>query len=388
MFDNKNIILAIVSLSHLVVHAQMMVFPTLILVFSSEYNLGMDVLGLMAATGTFMFGLGAIPAGILEKKLGSKALLLIYQIGSTIAGLIIILSNSPFQITIGLGVLGISSSIYHPAGLTLLSHKLDRLSRGLAIHGIAGSFGLALGPLIASLASEYGSWRISYLIWISVQIILTFASFHYIKIKEIKGDNLVNNSKRTSRVEMTLYYVTTISLGFAFGGFTTYMPSLFGMQNDGIFKLFSITLKAGIFTTMVFLSGIIGQAMGGYLGDRFDRRSLLCIIIALNIPLMALMGHTSSWQLLFSSILLGVAYFSNQPVSNALLADLTSKEDRGIGYGVSFFLSFGIGGLAPAVSGVIAEAYTIEMIFPFLSICLVPGLIAGLLLVRYQGGKL
>ena len=82
MFHNKNIILAIVSLSHLVVHAQMMVFPTLILVFSSEYNLGMDVLGLMAATGTFMFGLGAIPAGILEKKLGSKALLLIYQIRS------------------------------------------------------------------------------------------------------------------------------------------------------------------------------------------------------------------------------------------------------------------------------------------------------------------
>ena len=153
-------------------------------------------------------------------------------------------------------------------------------------------------------------------------------------------------------------------------------------------KLFSITLKAGIFTTIVFLSGIIGQAMGGYLGDKFDRRSLLCIIIALNIPLMALMGYTSSWQLLFSSILLGVAYFSNQPVSNALLADLTSNEDRGIGYGVSFFLSFGIGGLAPAVSGVIAEAYTIEMIFPFLSICLVPGLIAGLLLVRYQGGKL
>jgi len=35
----------------------------------------------MASAGAFMFGAGAIPAGILEAKLGGRVLLLIYQVG-------------------------------------------------------------------------------------------------------------------------------------------------------------------------------------------------------------------------------------------------------------------------------------------------------------------
>ena len=166
MLKENNNILYITSLSHLIVHAQMMVFPTLLLLFQTEYQLGMDTLGLMATVGTFMFGLGAIPAGILEERIGAKTLLIIYQIGSAIGGMIIILSNTPFQITIGLATLGLSSSIYHPAGLTILSRSLTRLSKGLGVHGIAGSLGLALGPLLAGVAAEVGSWKLSYFIWI------------------------------------------------------------------------------------------------------------------------------------------------------------------------------------------------------------------------------
>ena len=95
----------------MIVHAQMMVFPTLLLLFQNEFQLGLDTLGLMATVGSFMFGLGAIPTGILEKYVGAKTLLIIYQIGSAIGGVIIIIASTPFQITIGLGILGLSSSI-------------------------------------------------------------------------------------------------------------------------------------------------------------------------------------------------------------------------------------------------------------------------------------
>ena len=180
MHKENNIILAVTAFSHLAVHAQMMVFPTLLLLFHKEFGLGMDTLGIMATVGAFMFGLGAIPAGFLEGKLGGRTLLLIYQVGSAIGGLLIVLASGPVQMTIGLGILGLSSSIYHPAGLTILSRKLIRLSRGLAIHGIAGSTGLALGPLLAGLAAEFGSWQVSYLIWVMLQVVfalITFCSF-------------------------------------------------------------------------------------------------------------------------------------------------------------------------------------------------------------------
>jgi len=160
------------------------------------------------------------------------------------------------------------------------------------------------------------------------------------------------------------------------------MPSLFGMQNEGIFKVFPVTLRAGFFTTLVFLSGIVGQAIGGFLGDKYNRANLLWIIIIVNIPFMSLMGYTDGWLLFLSSIALGIVYFLNQPVSNALLADLTPSSHRGIGYGISFFLSFGIGGIAPAVSGWITEHYAIEMVFPVMAASLLPGVGAGWLLIQ------
>ena len=56
------------------------------------------------------------------------------------------------------------------------------------------------------------------------------------------------------------------------------------------------------------------------------------------MPFLALMGFTKSWLLLLCSIVFGIVYFSNQPISNALLADITSNAHRGLGYGISFFL--------------------------------------------------
>ena len=384
MFKEKNNIIFITGLSHLIVHAQMMVFPTLLLLFQNEYQLGLDKLGLMATIGSFMFGLGAIPAGIIEKYIGARTLLIIYQLGSAIGGIIIITANTPLQITIGLGILGLSSSIYHPAGLTILSRNLDSLSRGLGVHGIAGSLGLALGPLFAGITAELGSWRLSYLIWVLLQLGLAMASYIMISNNNSNVKDHKTTTFQTNKISLSLYYLMAIAFGFSFGGFSTYMPSLFGMQTEGIFSMFSGSLKTGFFTTLVFLCGILGQAIGGYLGDKFSRTRLLFIIILLNIPFLALMGFTKSWLLLLCSIVFGITYFSNQPISNALLADITSNANRGLGYGISFFLSFGIGGIAPAICGWIAETYTLEMVFPMMALSLLPGLVACLFLIKQK----
>ena len=384
MYKEKNNILYITGISHLIVHAQMMVFPTLLLLFQNEYQLGLGTLGLMATVGSFMFGLGAIPTGILEKYVGAKTLLIIYQIGSAIGGVIIIIASTPFQITIGLGILGLSSSIYHPAGLTILSRNLDSLSRGLGVHGIAGSLGLALGPLFAGITAELGSWRLSYLIWVIFQLALAIASYIMISENNNKGKNDKTSIVQTNKISVSLYYLMAIALGFSFGGFSTYMPSLFGMQSEGIFALFSGPLKTGFFTTLVFLCGILGQAIGGYLGDRYSRTHLLCIIIIFNIPFLALIGYTKGWLLLLCSIVFGVVYFSNQPISNALLADITSNAHRGLGYGIAFFFSFGIGGIAPAICGWIAETYSLEMVFPIMALSLLPALVSCLFLIKQE----
>ena len=87
-------VLGITGGSHLSVHALMLALPSLIPIFRQEFSAGLDTLGLVATISAFMFGIGAIPSGWAENRVGGKTLLLLYLFGSGIAALIVALSNS------------------------------------------------------------------------------------------------------------------------------------------------------------------------------------------------------------------------------------------------------------------------------------------------------
>ena len=112
----KKIVLGVTSASHLAVHAQMLVFPTLLLLFHQEFGLGMDHLGFMVTVGAFMFGLGAIPTGFLENKFGGKKLLLIYQGGSVVSCILLAFATSPIIANV--------VKIPEPAGIGVLLKEI------------------------------------------------------------------------------------------------------------------------------------------------------------------------------------------------------------------------------------------------------------------------
>jgi len=68
MNSNEKIILIITGASHLLVHAVMLILPAILLVLKDEFGVGLATLGVVATASQFMFGLGALPAGYLEKK--------------------------------------------------------------------------------------------------------------------------------------------------------------------------------------------------------------------------------------------------------------------------------------------------------------------------------
>ena len=125
----EKIILSITGGSHLSVHALMLTLPSLIPNIRNEFNVGLDTLGFVVTVSAFMFGLGAIPAGWAEKRFGGRQLLLIYQIGSSLSALLVALSSSFEMMIVGLGLMGFFCSIYHPAGLTLSSHRVTKLTK-------------------------------------------------------------------------------------------------------------------------------------------------------------------------------------------------------------------------------------------------------------------
>ena len=125
-----------------------------------------------------------------------------------------------------------------------------------------------------------------------------------------------------------------------------------------------------------------GALLGGKIGDKFDKRISFMIIILLNIPVFFLVGITSNITLIICSIMLGIIYFSNQPIGNTLVSEFSDNQNRGFIYGLGFFISFGIGSFAAGLSGVIAVNYGVSIVFPVMGILLFPGLIFSYLMYR------
>ena len=382
----EKIVLGITGGSHLSVHALMLTLPSLIPILRQEFSTGLDTLGLVATISAFMFGLGAIPSGWAESRLGGKTLLLLYLFGSGLAALIVALSNSFILLIFGLGLLGFSCSIYHPAGLTLISQRVQAITKGMAVHGIFGTTGSALGPIMATTLAFLISWRASYAVLGVFNIILALVTIVVIPKRDHSGNGKMeqqeNRVEKTNRPALIFFYMTNMLMGFAYYGFTTFMPTHFAENTSNFLPFISGTMKAGIFPSLVFLAGIIGQVIGGRLGTRYKRTKLLPLIIAINIPFLLLMGYTTDIFLVLCSLGLGMAYFSNQPISNTLIAEFTHSDNRGLGYGINFFLSFGIGSLAAGVGGFIAENMGIAYVFTAMGFLLIPGLFTSYMIIK------
>ena len=160
------------------------------------------------------------------------------------------------------------------------------------------------------------------------------------------------------------------------------MPIHLSTNTNEFLPVISENLKAGLFPTLVFFAGMIGALIGGKIGNRFDKKLSFMTIIIINIPIFFLVGESANFSLILFSIMLGIVYFSNQPIGNTLVSEFTDNTNRGFIYGLGFFISFGIGSFAAGLSGMIAVNYSVPIIFPVMGILLFPGLIFAYLMYR------
>ena len=126
----------------------------------------------------------------------------------------------------------------------------------------------------------------------------------------------------------------------------------------------------------------MGQWVAGRMGDKFDKKILLSVIFIFNIPLILMVGYTENYLLLFFAFLFGITYFAYQPIGNTLLSELTHSSQRGIGYGISFFLTFGVGSAAALIGGYLTEKEGTQLVFIYLAVIMFIALLFTVLMKR------
>ena len=112
-------------LSHGLIHVYELCVPPLLILIQNEFGAGDLQMGKVIALYGRLFGVGALPAGYLVDRLGSKTLLTACLWGSSLAMVGMAVSPSLGWFAVCAAAMGLSLSIYHPAGTALITHAMS-----------------------------------------------------------------------------------------------------------------------------------------------------------------------------------------------------------------------------------------------------------------------
>ena len=157
----------LVSCAHALVHILELSFGNVEQLICADFGIGKEVAGDLGACLRLPYGIFALAAGWMADRYGAKRLLLVYLLGGSFAAIMAWWSPSLAVLFVSMFTLGMFVSIYHPAGVGLITHYTtpENRPKALGYHGIFGSLGIAAGPFLAGLAFACGaSWQQYFLI--------------------------------------------------------------------------------------------------------------------------------------------------------------------------------------------------------------------------------
>lgn len=358
-------------------HVNMLVFPAVVLPLAGRLQLEMaQVLGL--SFGMYLlFGLSALPWGLLADRFSAKPLLQIYYIGAGCSGLAAALwIDAPARFAVALSFLGLFAGIYHPAGLGLISKTSLRVSYAMGLNGMFGNLGVAAGPLIAGLVNWLWGPRAAYLVLGG----LNLCGFVLMLSLPLPGTSRSTPAKaHKENSQWGIFGILLVAMmlgGVAYRGATVILPTYFELKNQALFQWlqtlssgrFSPNLAATLATSMIFIAGMLGQYIGGRTAERVKPVHGYLTFHAITVPMAFLMAVTTDWRLLTVALVYFFFLLGMQPIENTLVANLTPKRLHSSAYGTKFVLTFGVGALAVKMVGRIQTGHGIEAVFPALGL--------------------
>ncbi|MBW1753058.1 MAG: MFS transporter [Deltaproteobacteria bacterium] len=314
-------------------HYNMLVFPALVLPLAGQLKMDMAYVLDLSFWMYCLFGVTALPWGMIADRLGAKPLFLIYYLGAGLSGLAAsLLIDNPAGLSIALAALGLFSGIYHPIGLGMISKEINRVSLGMGYNGMFGNLGLATAPLLTGLLNWLWGPQAAYLalgalnlLGVGLMSILPPIGDHRSDKKESDEDNGLLGAFLILLVAMMLG-------GIVYRGATVILPAYFELKNQGIFQWFSLMAGVGLsknlvatsVTSFIYIVGMLGQYTGGRVAERFDLRFCYLVFHALTIPAAALMAVAVDLPLVALAMIYFFFLLGMQPIENTLVAKLNS----------------------------------------------------------------
>ncbi|MGH6858767.1 MAG: MFS transporter [Phyllobacterium sp.] len=305
----------------------------------------------------------------------------------TLSGLIsLAFASSYAHILVSVALIGIGSSIFHPEA-TRMARYASGGRQGLAqgIFQVGGQAGGALGPVFAAIIIV--PWGQSSLAWFTVAALVAMSLMVWIGGQHTAISQQFSALRSSSRagadghprqapftVGLSLVVLTLLMFSK-----NAYSESFRSFYTFYLMDRFDLSIPASQMMLFIFLiAAAAGALIGGIVGDRIGRYRIIWISVLGPLPLTLLLPYV---DLFWTGVL---TVFINLIMASAFASILIYAMDLlpnrvGLIGGLFYGLNFGLGGIAAAILGGLADSYDIETVYRICSFLPLAGLLAWFL---------
>jgi MFS family permease len=365
------------NLGHLLDHVAMLVFPTAVIALAREWHEPYKALLPLALGGFIAFGAFAIPAGWLADHWSRYRMIAVFFFGIGVSLAATGLAQAPWQIALGLTVVGAFAAIYHPVGIAMLVAKPEGMGRVLGWNGLWGNLGLAFAALLTGALVDAWGWRVAFFV---PGLCCVIAGILYLILvkdpgrspKTSKSIGLHVDARMMARI-FAILLVATACGGVIFNSTTIAMPKVF---DERLRDLTESTFGVGALVAVVYSFAALAQLVMGALIDRTELRRLMIGVALVQIPMLWLAANLQGWAMLAIALLMMLAVFGQIPLNDAIVGRYVADEYRARVLGVRYVVSLGVAAIAvPMIAGLHGTAGGFANVF------LVLAALAGTMLV-------
>ena len=289
--------------------------------------------------------------------------------GATFVGLFLLAGSHVYlMLVVAAALIGIGSAVFHPE-----SSRVARLASGgrygfaQATFQVGGNFGQAIGPLLAAfIIVPMGQGSVA---WFSAIALLGIVILSWVA-RWYKAHMLANKGRKKSlgihSLPRRTVMVALVVLAILTFSKNIYMAAIGSYYTFFVIERFGVTVQSSQVMLFVFLGATaLGTLIGGPIGDRFGSKVVIWISILGVLPFTLAMPFANLPMTIVLSGIVGLVMASSFPAIIVMAQELVPGR-VGMIAGIFFGLAFGMGGIAAAVLGIIADHRGISFVY---SIC-------------------
>ena len=376
-------VLIAVSFCHLMNDTMQSLLPSIYPILKTGFHLNFSQIGLL--TLTFQ-----MTASILQPFIGQftdhKPLPYSLPLGMlfTLAGLLLLSIAPTFPLLLlAASLIGMGSAVFHPE-----SSRVARLASGgklglaQSVFQVGGNTGSAIGPLLAAFIvlphGQRGVAWFSLVALAAIVVLMRVSRWYKPRLGYLKKRSVQHADQDTGLSRGRVFSAIAVLIALVFSKYF-YLASFTSYYTFYLITRFHVDVRSSQIYLFVFLGAVAaGTLIGGPIGDRIGRKTVIWCSILGVLPLTMLLPYANLLWTSVLSVVVGLVLASAFPAILVYAQELVPGR-VGMISGLFFGFAFGMGGIGAAILGRIADATSIFFVYKICAYLPAIGLLAGLL---------